>query len=89
MKNPLKTHPVVEFYEGLALEGVRGEAARVGRELRVALEPARQPREVAVADEAVVAQLEAAQPEKRLEHVLGQRRQVVVVQRPVWVLEQI
>jgi hypothetical protein len=76
-----ETYAVVEVDEGLgAQRGGRG-AARGGREVRVAAQVARQPGQVAVAHEDVVAQLEAAQSEERLERVLAQRRHVVVVER--------
>lgn len=81
-KKGICCYAVVQFNEGLrAQRGGRG-AAGGGREVRVAAQVARQPRQVAVAHEAVVAQLEAAQSEQRLEHIFAQRRHVVVVQSP-------
>ncbi len=72
----------MQLGDGLAEEVVGGGTLREQGKRRVPPEPRRQPPEPAVADERVLCQPKLTQPVQRLEDVHGQRRQVVVVQRP-------
>ena len=66
----------------LSLQLVRREAPGVQPQTGHPPQPTRQPGQVTVTDEIVVRQTEGAQSVHGLEHVLAERRQVVVVQGP-------
>jgi hypothetical protein len=66
----------------LSLQQDRGEAPRVLPHTGHAPEPARQPGQVTITNQFVVGQTDSAQSVHVVEHVLGERRQAVVVQCP-------
>jgi len=73
---------VVQIRHVLSLQLVRREAPGVQPQTGHPPQPACQPSQVTVTDEIVVRQTEGAQSVHVLEHVLAERRQVVVVQGP-------
>lgn len=73
---------VVQISHVLSLELVGRKAPGVQPQARRSSQPARQPRQVTVADEVVVRQPQGTKSEHVVEHVLSERRQVVVVQGP-------
>lgn len=76
----------MEVGDVLPLELCGGEAAGVEGQPRVPPQPAGQPGQVAVTDEIVVGHPQGAQTEQLVKQILRQRRQVVVIQRPVTML---
>jgi hypothetical protein len=73
---------VVQICHVLSLQLVRGEAPGVQPQTGHPPQPACQPGQVTVTDEIVVGQTKGAQSVQVLEHVLAERRKVVVVQGP-------
>jgi len=73
---------IVQVCHVLSLQLVRREAPGVQPQTGYPPQPACQPGQVTVTDEIVVRQTEGPQSVHVLEHVLAERRQVVVVQGP-------